>query len=216
MIKAFIFDLDGVIMDTVDYHYKSWQVLSNSLGFDLPSEVKHQLKGLNREASLDIVLGLGNLSATSEERKEYLHLKNKYYIESLPTDEDTYILPGVKPFLTSVKEQGLTMAIASASRNARRIIEKTSIANYFHCIVDGNDVTKSKPDPEVFLQAASILGVSPSEAIVVEDSPQGIEAAIIGKFRTVGIGNASQLTEAEIVMSDLSHISASVIVRLLT
>jgi len=216
MIKAIIFDLDGVIMDTVDYHYQSWQSLSTSLGYNLPTDIKHQLKGLNREASLDIVLAYGNILASDSERNEYLHLKNKYYLESLPAEEDSYILPGIKGFLDSAQKQGLKMAIASASKNARRIIQKTSITDYFQCIVDGNDVTRSKPDPEVFLTAAKMINVSPSETIVIEDSPQGIDAAITGGFLTVGIGNANHLTEANIVLADLTHISADMFVRLLS
>ncbi len=215
-MKAFIFDLDGVIVDTVQYHYESWVKLASSLGFQLNPIIQEKLKGISRMASLDLVLAQGGITATPEQKVEYAKQKNDWYLESLSSVNDNVVLPGVKEFLISTKEAKLKMAIGSASKNAKTILAKTSIYKSFDTIKDGNDVKNSKPDPEVFLKAAKSLKVKPSEAVVFEDSEKGIIAAKAGGFMCVGIGSSDVLTDADIVMEDLTHISAEMIVRLLS
>jgi beta-phosphoglucomutase len=216
MIKAFIFDLDGVIVDTVGYHYNSWVKLADSLGYKLDSKIKEKLKGISRMASLDLVLSQGNIEASEEQKIKYAEQKNTWYIESLEDVNDNVVLPGVKEFLLSTRENHIKMAIGSASKNAKSILAKTSIYDAFNTIKDGNDVKYSKPNPEVFLKAAKSLRVKPEEAVVFEDSAKGITAAIDGGFKCVGIGKSDVLQDAHIVMSDLTHISADMIVRLLS
>jgi beta-phosphoglucomutase len=216
MIKAFIFDLDGVIVDTVGYHYNSWVKLADSLGYKLDSKIKEKLKGISRMASLDLVLSQGNIEASEEQKIKYAEHKNAWYIESLKDVNDNVVLPGVKEFLQSTQDNHIKMAIGSASKNAKSILAKTSIYDAFNTIKDGNDVKYSKPNPEVFLKAAKSLRVKPEEAVVFEDSAKGITAAIDGGFNCVGIGKSDVLQDAHIVMSDLTHISADMIVRLLS
>ena len=216
MIKAFIFDLDGVIVDSVGYHFDSWVKLASGLGFKLDSKIKEELKGMNRMASLDLVLAQENITATELQKTEYARQKNDWYIESLKDLNDDIVLPGVKEFLKSTKDKNIKMAIGSASKNARIILTKTTIYDMFDSIKDDNDVEKSKPNPEVFLLAAKSIGVKPSEAIVFEDSVQGITAAINGGFKCVGIGQSEILQDAHIVMSDLKHVSADTIISLLS
>lgn len=216
MIKAFIFDLDGVIVDTVQYHYESWVKLASSLGYELNPVIQEKLKGISRMASLELVLAQGGVTATSDQKIEYAKQKNDWYLESLASVNDNVVLEGVKEFLISTQNQKIKMAIGSASKNAKTILAKTSIYKSFNTIKDGNDVKNSKPDPEVFLKAAKSLKVKPSEAVVFEDSEKGIIAAKNGGFQCVGIGSSDILSDADIIMEDLTHISADMIVRLLS
>jgi beta-phosphoglucomutase len=215
MIKAFIFDLDGVIVDTVMYHYNSWVKLADKLGFQLNDSITEKLKGISRMASLELVLEQGGIKATEAQKIEYAKLKNDWYLESLAGIDDGVILDGVKEFLIDSKKHGIKTAIGSASKNAKNILAKTTIYNSFQDIKDGNDVIKTKPDPEVFLKAAAALNVLPEEAVVFEDSAKGITAAIDGGFKCVGIGSAENLPDAHIVMQDLSNISAETVIKLL-
>ncbi|MDA8692987.1 beta-phosphoglucomutase [Saprospiraceae bacterium] len=216
MIKAFIFDLDGVIVDTVGYHYDSWVKLADSLDFKLDSKIKESLKGISRMVSLDLVLAQGNITATKVQKIKYAKQKNDWFIESLKAVNDNIILPGVKEFLQSTHDNNIKMAVASASKNAKSILAKTSIFDIFDSIKDGNDVKLSKPNPEVFFKAAKSIGVKPSEAIIFEDSVEGTTAAIDGGFKCVGIGKSEILQDAHIVVSDLTDLSADMIIRLLS
>jgi beta-phosphoglucomutase len=207
--KAFIFDLDGVIVDTAKYHFLAWQKLAQELGIEFTPEHNEELKGVSRVRSLDIILELGNIQASQEDKNKWLIQKNEEYLSYLVTMDQSEILPGVLPVLHYLKEQNQPIALGSASKNARPILEKTNIIHYFDAIVDGNDVTNAKPDPEVFLRAAKLLGVPNENAIVFEDSVAGIQAANVAKMTSIGIGDATILHEAKYNFKDFTYIETS-------
>ena len=209
--KAFIFDLDGVIVDTARYHYLAWQKIANQLGIEFTPEHNEQLKGVSRVRSLDIILEIGNISASLEDKNVWLNQKNNDYLSYLTDIDQSEVLPGVMPILEYLKTKKQKMALGSASKNARPILEKTGIFHYFDAIVDGNDVTNAKPDPEVFLQAAKLLGSKPENAIVFEDSLAGVQAANAGKMTSVGIGDAAILHEAKYIFKDFTYMDTSFI-----
>ena len=209
--KAFIFDLDGVIVDTAKYHYLAWLKIANELGIEFTHEHNELLKGVSRVRSLDIILGLGNVEASQEDKNKWLVQKNEDYLSYLVDMDESEILPGVMPVLQYLKEQNQLIALGSASKNARPILEKTGTLAYFNAIVDGNDVSNAKPDPEVFLIAAKLLGKKPEDSIVFEDSVAGIQAANIGGMISVGIGEASTLHEAKHLFKDFTHIDKNFI-----
>ncbi|NNE26525.1 MAG: beta-phosphoglucomutase [Saprospiraceae bacterium] len=200
MIKACIFDLDGVLVDTARYHFQSWKKLTAQLGFTIEDSIEERLKGVSRMDSLNIILDQGGYKATEDEKRILASQKNDWYLESITDMNHEEVLNGVQEFIENLKENGIKMAVGSASKNAKPIIEKVGIGNYFESIVDGNMVIKTKPDPEVFLKAASDLDVEPGEAIVFEDSYKGIEAANTGGFYSVGIGLESNLSNARLVI----------------
>lgn len=214
--KAFIFDLDGVIVDTAKYHYLAWQKIANALNIDFTHEHNELLKGVSRVRSLDIILELGNIQASQEDKDKWLIQKNEDYLTYLVDMDESEILPGVLPILQFLKEKKQAIALGSASKNARPILEKTGIISYFDVIVDGNDVTNAKPDPEVFLKAARLLNVSPEDAIVFEDSVAGVQAANIGKMTSVGIGSKTVLHEAKYIFEDFTMINQNFIESLIT
>jgi beta-phosphoglucomutase len=209
--KAFIFDLDGVIVDTARYHYLAWQKIAAELNIDFTLEHNELLKGVSRIRSLDIILELGKVEASQEDKNKWLIQKNKEYLSYLVDMDQSELLPGVLSMLKYLKEKNQAIALGSASKNARPILEKTGIMHYFDVIVDGNDVTNAKPDPEVFLIAAKLLGAKPENAIVFEDSVAGIQAANIGKMTSIGIGDEKTLHEAAYVFEDFTHIGLSFI-----
>ena len=213
--KAFIFDLDGVIVDTAKYHYLAWLKIANQLGIEFTHEHNELLKGVSRVRSLDIILGLGKVEASQEDKNKWLIQKNEDYLSYLVDMDESEILPGVMPILKYLKEQNQLIALGSASKNARPILEKTETLEYFDAIVDGNDVSNAKPDPEVFLLAAKLLAVKPKDSIVFEDSVAGVQAANIGGMISVGIGEASTLHEAKYIFKDFTHINKSFIDKLI-
>ena len=202
--KGFIFDLDGVIVDTAKYHYLAWKKIADQLGINFTLEQNELLKGVSRVRSLDIILELGKVEASQEDKDKWLVQKNEDYLTYLVDMNQSEILPGVFPVLQYLKEKGQLIALGSASKNARPILEKTGIESYFDVIVDGNDVTNAKPDPEVFLIAAKLLHVKPTNAIVFEDSVAGIQAANIGGMISIGIGEESVLHEAKYIFKDFT------------
>lgn len=205
--KAFIFDLDGVIVDTAKYHFLAWKKIANQLGINFTEEHNELLKGVSRIRSLDIILELGKKEATQEEKNMWLKQKNEDYLSQLVDMDDREILPGVFEVLKFLKDNKQPIALGSASKNARPILEKTGILSYFDAIVDGNDVTNAKPDPEVFLIAAKLLNVKPENAVVFEDSVAGIQAANIANMISIGIGDKTILQEAKYVFQDFTVIS---------
>jgi beta-phosphoglucomutase len=204
--KAFIFDLDGVIVDTAKYHFLAWQKIADRLGIEFTHEHNEQLKGVSRIRSLDIILGLGNVQVTQEDKDKWLMEKNEDYLEYIHHMQADEILEGVVPVLQYLKDNGQLVALGSASKNARPILEKVDIIHYFDAIVDGNDVTNAKPDPEVFIRAAQLLGMSSEGAIVFEDSVAGIQAANIANMVSVGIGDKAVLHEAQYNFNDFTEI----------
>lgn len=209
--KAFIFDLDGVIVDTAKYHYLAWLKIANQLGIEFTLEHNELLKGVSRVRSLDIILELGKIEASQEDKDRWLIQKNEDYLSYLVDMDQSEILPGVVPVLKFLKEKNQAIALGSASKNARPILEKTGIIHYFDAIVDGNDVSNAKPDPEVFLIAAKLLETEPQNAIVFEDSVAGVQAANIGKMISVGIGEEAVLHEAKYIFKDFTAIDTSFI-----
>jgi beta-phosphoglucomutase len=202
-IKACIFDLDGVIVDTAVYHYKAWRRLANSLGFDFTEEQNEQLKGISRVESLKIILNWIGVSKSEAEMKELATLKNTWYLAMIKEMTPDEILPGAKAFLTAVKENNYTVALGSASKNAGVILAQIGLEDYFDALIDGNRVTKSKPDPEVFLAGAKALNVDPAQCVVFEDAIAGIEAAKAGGMKAVGIGKQEVLAGADLVIGGL-------------
>ncbi|WP_395074669.1 beta-phosphoglucomutase [Flavobacterium sp.] len=213
--KAFIFDLDGVIVDTAKYHFLAWQKLAEEIGVDFTPEHNEELKGVSRVRSLEIILGLGNFQASQEDKDKWLHQKNVDYLAYIKKMDESEILPAVYETLTFIKEHNQFIALGSASKNARPILEKVKLLHFFDAIVDGNDVTNAKPDPEVFLQAANLVGVSNENCIVFEDSQAGIKAANIANMTSIGIGDASILKEARYCFPNFLHIDSSFIDTLL-
>lgn len=213
--KAFIFDLDGVIVDTAKYHYLAWQKIANELNIDFTLEQNELLKGVSRVRSLDIILELGKVTASQENKNKWLVQKNEDYLSYLVDIDASEILPGVFPVLKFLKEEGQPIALGSASKNARPILEKTGILSYFDAIVDGNDVTNAKPDPEVFLMAARLLNMKNENSIVFEDSVAGVQAANIAKMTSIGIGESNILHEAQYIFTDFTAINTDFIAELI-
>ena len=168
--KAFIFDLDGVIVDTAKYHYLAWKNLANNLNIDFTHDHNELLKGVSRVRSLEIILGLGSVHASDEQKNEWLIQKNEEYLGYINKMDDSEILPGVMKVLNFLKANHQPIILGSASKNARPILEKVNILNYFDDIVDGNDVTNAKPDPEVFIVGAKKANQPNENSIVFEDS----------------------------------------------
>ncbi len=206
-IKAIIFDLDGVIVDTARFHYIAWKNLANELGFDFTEKDNERLKGVSRMTSLDILLKIGNIKIEKEKKYFYAEQKNQCYVEYINTMTPQDILPGVKNFLTKVKEEGYKIALGSASKNARTILIRVGLIDFFDSIIDGNKVTNAKPDPEIFLKAASELNVKPNECIVFEDAVAGVEAAIAGGMYCIGVGSEEILSKANFVIPDFKEMN---------
>ncbi|SFM98333.1 beta-phosphoglucomutase [Algoriella xinjiangensis] len=213
--KAFIFDLDGVIVDTAKYHFLAWQKLANTLGINFTHDDNEQLKGVSRVRSLEIILGLGNVEATEEQKEEWLTQKNEDYLGYINTMDDSEILPGVMKVLNFLKANNQPIILGSASKNARPILEKVNILHLFDDIVDGNDVSNAKPDPEVFLVGAKKANQPNENSIVFEDSVAGIQAANNAGMMSIGIGEASVLHEADIVFNDFNQISEEFLTELI-
>ncbi len=197
-----IFDLDGVLVDTAKYHYLAWKQLADELGFDFTRQQNEALKGVSRMRSLELLLGFGGMMGrfSEEEMHDMAEKKNRIYVEYVKKLRQEELLPGVKELLERMKDSGIKIALGSASKNAEMILEGLGITKYFDAIVDGTMVTKAKPDPEVFLLGAKLLGVSAEECVVFEDSTAGIQAAKRAGMGTVGIGKRKNLLEADMVL----------------
>ncbi|MBC3831420.1 beta-phosphoglucomutase [Undibacterium amnicola] len=214
MKPACIFDLDGVIVDTAKYHYLAWKRLANSLGFDFTEHDNEQLKGVSRVESLKLILRLGGKQLDDAEFDAALVRKNGWYLEYIQQIGSEEILPGAAEFLTSVRAQGIKVALGSASKNAVLILERIQLLDQFDAIVDGNKVSKAKPDPEVFLKAAEELAVPASACIVFEDAVAGVQAARNAGMKVVGIGSAAVLDQANLVLPNFAGLSiADVLAR---
>lgn len=206
-IKACIFDLDGVIVDTAVYHYRAWKRLANELGFDFTEEDNEKLKGVSRVRSLELILQWGHITKTALEKEKLAARKNDWYVEMINHITPAEILPGAKAFLEVCRAAGIKTALGSASKNSMTILNKIKLAYLFDAVIDGNKVSKPKPDPEVFLKGAGELHVSPADCVVFEDAVAGVEAAINGGMKVVGIGSPNVLTGANLVVSGLNKMS---------
>lgn len=202
-IKGAIFDLDGVLVDTAKYHYAAWRRLANELGFDFTEKENERLKGISRIESLDILLEIGGFNMSTEMKEALAQVKNNWYVQLISAIKEDEMLKGAKEYLLKLKEQGIKIALGSASKNSMVILKALKIEPLFDAIVDGTMITKSKPDPQIFLLAAKKLGLSPSECAVFEDSLAGIKAAKSAGSLAVGIGSPSILSVADIVVDGL-------------
>ena len=203
---GFIFDLDGVIVDTAKYHYLAWRKLANVLGFEFTKEQNELFKGVSRKRCLEILLEIGNIKASQEQFNRWLVEKNEDYLSLIEEMDESEILPDVLKVLQFLKKHNMPIALGSASKNARPILEKVNLLDYFDVIVDGTHVAKAKPDPEVFLIAAKQLGVPPKDCVVFEDAVAGIEAANNAGMLSIGIGNDKVLSEAKYVFANFTEI----------
>lgn len=206
-IQACLFDLDGVIVDTAVYHYKAWKRLAAEMGFDFTEEQNELLKGVSRVRSLEIILEIGHITKTEVEKEHLATRKNNWYVDMINHMQPSEILPGAREFVQACRDAGIKTALGSASKNSMTILEKIGMVNLFDAIIDGNKVSKAKPDPEVFLKGAQELGVAPANCVVFEDAIAGVEAAIAGGMKVVGIGSQKVLVGANLVVSGLGEMS---------
>ena len=190
-MKAIIFDLDGVIVHTDEYHYRAWKQLAERLGLAFDEKKNNRLRGVSRRESLDIVLEGSELTALSEAEKTALcDEKNASYVAFLQTMGPEALAAEVRDALNVLRERGYKLAIGSSSRNAGLILDKIGLGDFFDAICDGNDISHSKPDPEVFLKAAAFLGVPAADCVVVEDALAGVEAARRAGMKVIAMGDA--------------------------
>lgn len=196
LIKACIFDLDGVIVDTAHYHYLAWKQLAKELGFDLSIEDNERLKGVSRMTSLDIVLEIGGIQASPLEKERLANKKNTWFVDYIERMLPEEIFPGVKQLIENMKASGIKVGLASSSKNAVTVIKRLGIGNIFHATVDGGMIVHTKPDPEIFLKAAQLLEVLPEYCLVFEDAEAGVEAALAANMKCIGIGSTEQLEKA--------------------
>jgi beta-phosphoglucomutase len=205
--KAVIFDLDGVIVSTDEYHYRAWKRMADEEGIDFDRTINESLRGISRMESLEIVLERASKSYTTTEKAELARRKNEYYKQLLNQLTPADILPGVMPVLEQLKREGIKIAVGSSSKNTPVILEKIGLDRYFDAVADGNQITHSKPDPEVFLLAAAKLQIRPEDCVVVEDAAAGIDAAVTGKMKAVAVGAAAGYEKARLGLRDLTGIS---------
>ena len=199
-IKAFIFDLDGVIVDTAKYHYLAWKDLANGLGFNFTEKDNERLKGVSRVRSLEILLDIGEKDFDEPLKNELANRKNDQYVGLISKMTPSEILPGVTIFLQQAKEVGIKIVLGSASKNAPLILEKIGLDHFFDAVIDGNKVSKAKPDPEVFLKGADAVNTPFGQCIVFEDAVAGIEAAKNAQMIAIGVGEPETLISADLVI----------------
>lgn len=210
-VKACLFDLDGVIVDTAKYHYLAWKRLANELGFEFTEKDNERLKGVSRVRSLEILLEIGGIEVSEGEKAKMAERKNAWYVEYISKFDKSEILDGVEDFLLELKNKGIKIALGSASKNSMIILNNLELIPLFDAIVDGNKVSKAKPDPEVFLLGAKELGVNPEECLVFEDAEAGIEAAKAAGMKAIGIGASEILLKADKVIPNFKGITAEIV-----
>ena len=209
VIKACIFDLDGVIVDTAHYHYLAWKRLANELGHDLTESENERLKGVSRMQSLDIVLELAGISINAPHREILANKKNSWFNEYILQMTPQEIFPGVLQLIGLLKSRGMKIGLASSSKNARTVLRLLGIENEFDTIVDGNMIRNTKPHPEIFLMTAKNLGVPASGCVVIEDAEAGVAAARAAGMKCIGVGSAAVLEKANMVFKTTSDIKLS-------
>lgn len=202
-VKAVIFDLDGVLVDTAVYHFQAWHKLAEGLGYSFSLVDNEQLKGVSRIESLELILKWAGTKISDAEKADLLSLKNKWYLELIEQLSPDHLLSGSLDLLEKLRKKGIKIALGSASKNAMGILEKTGIISYFDALIDGNVVQLSKPNPAVFLKGAEALGIEPACCLVLEDAQAGIDAARAAGMQVIGIGQAEHLNGADLVVADL-------------
>jgi beta-phosphoglucomutase len=206
-IHACIFDLDGVLVDTAKYHFLAWKRLTDQLGIPFTEKDNERLKGVSRMDSLEIILEIGNRKLNPQQKTEYATLKNNWYIDYIGRMTPDEILPGCLEFINELKLADIRVVIGSSSKNTSMILQQVGIKELFDAIADGNIISKAKPDPEVFIKAANMVGCKPANCIVFEDALAGVEAALNAGMICVGIGSAKVLTKAHFVVSGLNEMT---------
>ncbi|MBU1620609.1 MAG: beta-phosphoglucomutase [Gammaproteobacteria bacterium] len=216
MIQAFIFDLDGVLTDTAEYHFLAWQQLATQLGIDFSREDNELLKGVDRMGSLELILKLGKLQLSQDKKLKLAAQKNVEYLKLVESMSPADLFPGVLPLFSSLKAAGMKTALASASKNAALVLQKLGIPDLFDYVADSNFIQNGKPDPEIFLTCAQALGIAPERCIGVEDAPAGVTAIKAAGMYALGIGEARALAQADLVIPAVSAINQRLLTRLLT
>ena len=207
-IQAVIFDLDGVLTDTIEPHYRSWQALMDEQGVPFDRALNEKLRGLGRPESLEIILGPRTGQFSGEEKERLLRRKNELFLELIQSMTPADLYPGVSELLNELKELGLPLALASSSRNAETILNRLGVRGLFRVVVDANEVPDSKPHPGVYLAAAERLGASPERCVAVEDGASGIEAALAAGMRVVGVGPVERVGRAHRIYPDMRTLTA--------
>lgn len=208
--KACIFDLDGVIVDTVPAHYVAWKAMADELGIPFTEVDNEQLKGVSRTESMKRILAMGDMNKSDVEIEELTNRKNHIYVEIISKMTPDDILPGVVDFINLLNANNIEVALGSSSKNAPVILKAVGLTDRFRVAVDGNHITHSKPHPEVFLLGADQLGLRPSECVVFEDAISGVQAAKRGNFRCIGVGDESVLGEADCVIPDMKNLDLTI------
>lgn len=206
-VNALIFDLDGVIVDTAHYHFLAWGRLAEELGITFTETDNEQLKGVSRMRSLEILLSLDNREVPESEQLALASRKNGWYRENITKMTPSDYLDGVKSLLDTLKQAGMPMALASSSKNAPTILERIEGEHYFRAVTSGNDITHSKPHPEIFLKSAAAMGFEPKNCLVFEDAQAGVEAAKAAGMKVVGVGSAETLSEADFTVPGLHAVN---------
>ena len=206
MVKGMIFDLDGVIVSTDDCHYLAWKQMADEEGIDFDRTINERLRGVSRMESLEIILERAAKTYTEAEKNAMAARKNAYYVELIGKLTPADILPGAMEVLNNVRKRGVKIAIGSSSRNTPVILKQIGLENAFDAIADGNQITRSKPDPEVFLLAAKLLGLAPADCLVVEDADAGVEAALAGGMKALGVGSAAANARATYRAASLEEV----------
>lgn len=196
MIEGIIFDLDGVIVSTDECHYRAWKRMADEVNIFFDRAINERLRGVSRMESLEIILENSPKIYSSEEKIFLSDRKNRYYREQIGNLSEDNILPGVSELLTRCRRAGKKIAVGSSSKNTKLILERIGLTEAFDAVVDGNDIVRSKPDPEVFLKAAQAIGVAPEQCLVVEDAESGVQAGIAAGMRVLGVGSASKCETA--------------------
>lgn len=204
MIQAFIFDLDGVITDTAEYHFRAWKRLADENGLPFTRDDNEALRGISRRESLLLILN--GRAYPEAAMQEMMARKNGYYLEFIKEISPDDLLPGAERLLREIRTAGLKNALGSASKNASEVIGRLGIQHLFDAISDGYSVTRQKPAPDLFLHAAAQLALPPSQCVVVEDAAAGIEAARAGGFHSIGLGPVGRVAGAELIFPDLAHV----------
>lgn len=206
-IQCMLFDLDGVIVDTAKHHFDAWRDMAHELGIALVDEDEESLKGVSRVDSLEWILQKGGLVLDSNTKLALMERKNTRYLELIEDMGPDDILPGAEAFIRSAMELGIKIGLGSSSKNAPRILNAIGLADLFEVVIDGNRITLSKPDPEVFLLGASAFGISPGNCLVIEDAASGVAAGRAGGFHVLGVGDSDILGDADCVVADLQGVT---------
>jgi beta-phosphoglucomutase len=216
MIQAFIFDLDGVLTDTAEYHFLAWKQLATQIGIEFSRADNELLKGVDRMGSLELILQLGQKQLSLDDKLMLAEQKNTEYLKLVETMSPADLFPGVLPLFSSLKAAGVKTALASASKNAALVLQKLCIPDLFDYVADSNRIKNGKPDPEIFLTCAQALGVAPERCIGVEDAPAGVTAIKAAGMYALGIGEEHALTQADLVIPAVSALNQPLLTKLLT